>query len=89
MPMAIDSDGRNDLIEVGGLRVNPVFHGFIEEELLPSIGFDSATFWAGLESIVEELTPVNRKLLQHREALQQKIDAWHMARRDEAWNHDE
>lgn len=89
VPMAIDSDGRNDLIEVGGLRVNPVFHGFIEEELLPSIGFDSATFWAGLESIVEELTPVNRKLLQHREALQQKIDAWHMARRDEAWNHDE
>ena len=76
------------MIEVGGLRVSSVFHDFVEEELLPAIDFDSATFWAGLEAIVEELTPVNRKLLQHREELQQKIDAWHIARNDEPWNHD-
>ena len=87
--MAIDGVGENDLIEVGGLRVSPVFYGFVEEELLPANGFDSATFWAGLEAIVEELTPINRNLLRHREDLQQKIDAWHIARSDEPWNHDE
>ncbi len=81
--MTIDGVGENDLIEVGGLRVSPVFYGFVEEELLPANGFDSATFWAGLEAIVEELTPINRNLLRHREDLQQKIDAWHIARSDE------
>ena len=89
MSTAIDSEGKSNLIEVGKLKISPVFHGFVEKELLPAIDFDSATFWTGLGAIVEELTPVNRKLLQHREELQQKIDAWHIARRDEPWNHDE
>jgi malate synthase len=89
VPTAIDSEGKSNLIEVGKLKISPVFHGFVEKELLPAIDFDSATFWTGLEAIVEELTPVNRKLLQHRDELQQKIDAWHIARRDEPWNHDE
>ncbi len=84
-----DNKGQNDLIMVGGLSVSPVFHDFVEKELLPAIEFDSPTFWAGLEAIVEELAPVNRKLLQHRDELQQKIDAWHIARSDQTWHHDE
>jgi malate synthase len=61
----------------GGLRVDPVFHAFVESELLPAIGFDSTSFWSGVEAIVGDLAPVNRELLKRRDDLQAKIDEWH------------
>jgi len=74
---------------VGALQVDPVFFRFIEDELLPAIDFDPARFWSGLESIIDDLTPVNLELLQIRNDLQQKIDAWHKVRIDSAWDHAE
>ena len=59
---------------IGGLSVAAVFHDFVETELLPAIGFDSATFWSGVEAIINDLTPVNRELLKIRDDLQAKID---------------
>lgn len=73
----------------GGLSVDPVFHDFVESELLPAIGFDSATFWGGVEAIVNDLTPVNRELLRIRDDLQTKIDQWHQARAGSDWQHAE
>jgi len=70
-----------------GLSVAAVFHRFIEHELLPAIGFDSTVFWQGLESLITDLTPVNRELLQIRDDLQQKIDDWHRANASPAWDH--
>jgi malate synthase len=69
----------------GGLDIDPVFHRFVEGELLPAIEFDPQTFWQGLEAIINELTPVNRYLLQIRDELQQQIDDWHKARKGRAW----
>jgi len=71
---------------VGGLTVDPVFYRFVEDELLPAIGFDSRRFWQGLESLIEDLTPINRELLQRRDELQQQIDDWHTSRADSPWN---
>ena len=73
----------------GKLTADPVFRCFVDEELLPAIGFDSSAFWCGLEAIVDELTPVNRQLLNLRDDLQIRIDAWHQAREGLAWNHAE
>ena len=81
-PMGID-----DRQPVGGLKVSRVFFDFVEQELLPAIGFKSEVFWSGLESIVTELTPVNRSLLAVRDELQLKIDEWHVARQGKAWRH--
>ena len=81
-PMGID-----DRQPVGGLKVSRVFFDFVEQELLPAIGFKSEVFWSGLESIVTELTPVNRSLLAVRDELQLKIDEWHVARQGKAWQH--
>ncbi|MCH7822953.1 MAG: malate synthase G [Proteobacteria bacterium] len=83
-----DAD-RDDRCTVGNLRVNPVFYRFVEDELLPAISFDSAAFWRGFEDLIDDLTPVNRELLQVRDELQRKIDAWHKARDGSRWNHDE
>jgi len=74
---------------VGALQVDPVFFRFIEDELLPAIDFDPAKFWSGFESLVDELTPVNLELLQIRDDLQRRIDAWHKAQGDSTWNHAE
>ncbi len=70
------------------LTVAPVFAQFIDDELLPAIGVGPQDFWAGLESIVNDLTPDNRALLDRRNEIQQAIDDWHLAHRDSEWNHD-
>lgn len=73
----------------GGLSIDPTFYRFIEQELLPAIGMLSDDFWQGVEALVDELTPVNRRLLEIRDDLQEKIDAWHRERQGSEWNHDE
>ena len=62
---------------VASLQIDPAFFDFVENELLPAIRFDSDRFWKGLAGIIDELSPVNRKLLQKRDLLQQRIDDWH------------
>ncbi len=74
---------------VGALSIAPELFEFVENELLPEVGLESGQFWQGLESIVTELTPTNRALLERRDELQAQIDEWHLARRGEAWSHDD
>lgn len=74
---------------IGKLSIDPVFYEFVETELLQAIGFDSDVFWGGVEAIINDLTPVNRKLLKTRGELQKKIDAWHKARTGSDWQHAE
>ena len=76
-------------ISAGALQVAPVFHDFVERELLPAIGFDSAAFWSGVGAIIDDLSPVNRDLLAIRDDLQTKIDEYHKARRGQPWVHEE
>ena len=80
---------RPDNKKIGGLTVDAAFYGFVEDELLPAAGVDSGAFWPGFEAIVNELTPINRELLVHRDALQDKIDAWHQARPGADYDHDD
>ncbi len=79
--------GSTENRQVGNLLVDPVFHDFVEDELLPAIGFDSTRFWGGLESLIDDLTPTNRELLATRDTLQAQIDEWHIARQGEPRNH--
>ncbi|MGR3396131.1 malate synthase G [Pseudooceanicola nanhaiensis] len=73
-----------DRIEVEGLQVAAELHRFLAEEALPGTGVAADDFWRGFAAIVAELGPRNRALLETREALQQKIDAWHQQRRGKA-----
>ena len=64
-------------VTVGGLQVAHVLHQFVRQEALPGSGLDEATFWAGVESILVDLSPRNRELLARREELQHQLDEHH------------
>ncbi|MGB5354177.1 MAG: malate synthase G [Woeseia sp.] len=68
------------------LTIDPRFKSFVEDELLPNIGIAADTFWQGLADIVRDLTPENRELLEIRDELQRKIDAWHREQAGKAWD---
>lgn len=64
-----------------GLRVARTLAAFLENEALPGSGVDPERFWVGFSGLVHDFGPRNRELLQQREDLQAKINAWHIARR--------
>ena len=64
---------------IHGLQVATVLHRFIEEQVLPGTGVDSAAFWQGFDAIVHDLAPKNAALLAERERLQTELDGWHRA----------
>ena len=68
-----------DRVQQGSLQVAAVLNQLLENDIAPGAGVTPAQFWQGLESIVDTLGPRNRDLLQTRDDLQGKIDAWHQA----------
>ncbi|MGI9246710.1 MAG: malate synthase G, partial [Steroidobacteraceae bacterium] len=70
-----------DRIEKSGLRVARELHDMLEREALPAAGVAPDVFWEGLSDLVHALGPKNRALLDRRDALQARIDAWHRERR--------
>ena len=70
------------------LNVEEGLVDFIENKALPDTGVSQDNFWLGLSSLIKEMTPENRKLLQAREELQDKIDKWHVARIGQPHDHE-
>lgn len=67
----------SDRIEVGGLKVDAELYALVKDEIAPGTGVDGDAVWEGLGKIVADLAPKNRNLLDQRDAIQAKIDAWH------------
>ncbi len=72
-----------------GLQVAEQLATFIEEHALPGTGVAPDAFWEGFSALLHEFGPENRALLDVRQALQDKIDAYHVARRGQSHNHEE
>ena len=72
-----------DRIAAGGLQVDRELYDFINDEALPGTGVSPEAFWAGFDQLVHDLAPRNRQLLDKREELQRRIDAWYRENRDE------
>jgi malate synthase len=68
-------------VPVGGLRVHPSLHALVRDEIAPGTGIKPDSVWSSLGAIVRDVGPENRRLLLKRDALQAKIDAWHLGRR--------
>jgi len=66
-------------ITIHRLQIAAPLKRFIDEEVLPGTGVDSATYWAGFDAIAHELAAKNAALLAERERLQTELAAWHRA----------
>src|SRR5580704_6168565 len=64
------------------LAVDPRLVEFVETELLSGLEISADDFWEGLHGIVVDFGPRNRGLMERRDELQAKIDAWYDAHRD-------
>jgi malate synthase len=68
------------MIEKYGLLVAAPLVRFLEDEALPGTGVAPERFWRGVAALYARFAPENRALLGVRDALQSKIDAWHVER---------
>ncbi len=63
---------------INNLKVAEDLLSFVNNELLKDTDITPEKFWSGLDKITHELAPQNKKLIEIRENLQKKIDAWHI-----------
>ncbi|MCB5160886.1 malate synthase G [Marinomonas algarum] len=66
--------------------IHPGFSNFINEEVLPLHAIEPTKFWQDLEKLVSDLAPINRQLLATRDSMQEQIDHWHLANKDQPIN---
>jgi malate synthase len=71
--------GMTGRIDAHGLKVDKALYDFVNGKALPETGVDQDHFWKSFSALVHDLAPKNRALLEKRDRLQQKIDAWHKA----------
>ena len=64
-------------LEIGGLGVAKCLHDLVNDEIAPGTGVRPEAFWRSLATIVRDLGPKNRALLDRRDRLQAQLDAWH------------
>ena len=57
---------------VNNLKVAEDLLSFVNDELLKDTDISPEKFWLGLDKIVHELAPQNKKLIEIRENLQKK-----------------
>ena len=69
-------------IEKSGLQVDRRLVDFLEAKVLPGTGVEPQVFWEKFSRMLHQLGPRNAALLETREAIQEQIDAWHIANPD-------
>jgi len=70
-----------DYVEKFGLRIAKPIFDFVDGEALAGLSIDADRFWNGFGSLVRDLAPRCKALLDKRDTIQQQIDAWHLAHR--------
>ncbi len=66
-----------DTVRVDRLQIDGGLYDFVTREAIPGTGIDAAAFWREFASLVDDLAPRNAALLERRDQLQARIDAWH------------
>ncbi len=76
-------------VEKNKLKVNSVLLEFINKEAIPGTDLNIDSFWEKFSTVVHQLAPINRELIEKREKIQKKIDDWHKKNKDKAFNKEE
>ena len=64
-------------IKTANLTINKSLYDFINNEALPGTKINKDVFWAGFSELIHEFGPINKKLLEKRVSIQDKINNWH------------
>ena len=76
----------NAYTQVGSLQIATVLFDFVNQEALPGTGLDAELFWRNAVNFIEELSPINARLLQIRTDIQANIDSWHRSQRSHSFD---
>ncbi len=68
-------------VSVAGLQVEASLYALVRDNIAPGTGLSGDEVWTSLAAIVRDLAPKNRALLEKRDLLQRKIDAWLLERK--------
>ncbi len=79
----------NSFIKINTLSVSKNLADFVKNELLPGLDVNEKDFWDGFDKSINELAPINKKLLETRETLQSEIDLWLKKNKNGEFNHEE
>ncbi len=80
---------QENFIKINNLKVSKKLLEFINNDLLKGTEITPDNFWKGFDSVVHELAPKNKELLEIRDNLQKKIDDWHIKNKGKKINLDE
>ena len=69
-------------VSIGNLEIARELHDLVAGEITPGTGVEPPDFWQAFERIIADLAPKNRALLDRRDELQARLDAWHREHRD-------
>ena len=74
----------SEYVSVGGLKVARSLYDLVRYEIAPGTGVEPERAWTLLDSLVAELGPRNRALLEKRDAFQAELDRWLAERKGRA-----
>tara|TARA_B100001175_G_scaffold309443_1_gene311144 strand:- start:2605 stop:4797 length:2193 start_codon:yes stop_codon:yes gene_type:complete len=69
---------KEQYIKIEKLSVSKILFDFVNNELLKGIHIKKDKFWSGFSKALNDLAPLNKKILETRERLQKSIDAFHL-----------
>ena len=73
-------------VTVGKLQIRKELHELVKKKIAPGTDISNKDFWTSLEKLLHDYMPKNAELLKKRDALQKKIDAWHIEHRGKKHN---
>jgi len=76
----------DSFIKINTLSVSKNLVDFVKDELLLGLDINEKDFWDGFDKSINELAPINKKLLEIRETLQSEIDLWLKKNRNGEFN---
>ena len=68
----------NNFIPINQLKIDSNLFNFVNTEILPGIDIKQDQFWKNFSTIIQELDPINKTLLEKRKNFQLKLDNWHV-----------
>jgi len=74
------------MVELGALKINKALYDFIKDKALPQTKITVEHFWNAFEQTLLKLSPKNLSLLQTRDLMQAKLDAWYLAHKGQKFS---